>query len=588
MSTPRSSAPSAVDPSSSIDLLEPAAEGNRALRQPSPRSLRVLSGEDGEFSGRVLRERYEVLGLLGRGGMAEVYEARFLPAKNKRVAVKILRQSLSKEFAPAKRFAREFAILYEVQHRNLVHALDYDRTEDGQLFMVMERLHGRSLEKLRGALSPERVVTIGKQLASVLKCLHGMSVIHRDLKPSNVILLDEEACKRGGPPVDHVKLLDLGVARLGPDCYRIDRPYMTPPEERELTKSGYVVGTPRYIPPEAGDAPPTKLWDIYALGVLLWQLACGCLPPKAWRVAGVMRGLPEGQVGLPTLLERTLRGAMCVDPKRRFASIEDFMDAWEEVEAELSDPGVQPAAKGGSADPGETKSWQRKPMEDANWDQAALKRHPRHWQGVLNRASKREQGRIGVALRWLVLGILLGCSAGMGIALALFDPRDPGVPSRSAELWHEPVAARADYGPERPRDQRTELSAVLEGERNASGTGAPGSTSTANEVPNKQAQAQAQARPSRSRRARSSTASATTWAHEHGAAIKRCFASGKANSGLGAVDIKLTFDASGALKTTEFPTIQSSLRRRCLRELFVGLRIEEGRSGRIVTFSLGE
>ncbi len=584
MSTPRSSASSVVDVSPSADLLEPAAKGRQAPRQSRPHSLRLLSGEDGEFSGRTLRGRYEVLGLLGRGGMAAVYEARFLPGGGERVAIKFLSQSLSKELASAKRFAREFAILYRIRHRNLVRVLDYDQTEDGQLFMVMERLYGHSLEKLRQALSPRRVVTIGKQLASVLKCLHEMSVIHRDLKPANVILLDEQG---RGSPVDHVKLLDLGVARLGPGSYRADRPYMTPPEERELTKTGYVVGTPRYMPPEAGESPPTELWDIYALGVLLWQLACGSLPPKAWRVAGVMDRVPEGQAGLPKLLERTLRGAMCVDPQKRFASIEDFIDAWEEVEAELSEP-LQ------STVTGETRSWQHRPQRGANADWRLARAgypYPRGMQAVQGAS---EQGTKAVALRWLAIGIVLGCIAGMGIAVALPDSGDPRSPSPSAEHWdrERPSTARAGYGAEGRRDQQSDPSAEIEGERNAKNSGTSGtlgtsgdrgSTGRADEVANPQD------RSSRPRRARSSTAIAKTWAREHRAAIKRCFANGKTSIGLGAIDIKLEFDASGALlKGAEFPQIQSSLRRRCLREVFVGLRIPEGRKRRVITFPLGE
>ncbi len=310
----------------------------------------VVQGAVGELSGLVIRGRYEVLGLLGSGGMAEVYAARFLPSKNRHVAIKFLRRCAS-DPATVKRFKREFEILYDLQHPNLVVAHDLDCTRDGQHFMVLERLHGRSLDKLKGALPAARVIVIARQILSAVDHLHRASVIHRDLKPANVILLDGSggmngARRAGGAdgvdgadePTDRVKLLDLGIARLQPGWYWDDRPYMTPVAERELTETGIIMGTRRYVPPEAADSPPTPLWDIYALGVLLWTIARGGPPPLEWRQSGVMRAAPEGRFGLPKLLERALRDAMSVDPERRFASAADFLEVLDEVEADLTDP----------------------------------------------------------------------------------------------------------------------------------------------------------------------------------------------------------------------------------------------------------
>lgn len=292
--------------------------------------LRVLAGEAGEHTGEVLRERYELLNLLGAGGMAQVYEARFLPSDSRRVAVKILRRRIAREPANVRRFAREFKILDAVEHPNLVTVRDYDRTADGRLFMVMERLQGQSLETL-GAMKPARVIAIGIQLCDVLSVLHERGVIHRDLKPSNVLLLDG--------PGDRIKLVDLGIARLEAAWYLEDRPYLTPPGERRLTSTGVVLGTPRYVPPEAGDGPATVLWDVYALGVLLWSLACGSPPPLSWREVGGMENAPEGEHRLPQMLERALRDAMSVDPQRRFASAIELREELEVAAAELDPEG---------------------------------------------------------------------------------------------------------------------------------------------------------------------------------------------------------------------------------------------------------
>ncbi|HGG56357.1 MAG TPA: hypothetical protein ENK31_01015 [Nannocystis exedens] len=136
----------------------------------------------------------------------------YLPHRILRFAVKLLRLDLCQDPALCKRFAHEFSILFEHHHSNLVAAHDYDRTKDGQLFIVLERLHGQSLDQLRGPLPPARVVRIAKQLGSVLQHLHQASVLHRDLKPSNVILLDEPPPKKGRQRYDRIKLVDLGIA----------------------------------------------------------------------------------------------------------------------------------------------------------------------------------------------------------------------------------------------------------------------------------------------------------------------------------------------------------------------------------------
>ncbi|MCB9703079.1 MAG: serine/threonine protein kinase [Myxococcales bacterium] len=311
-------------PASASSPGEPAPEPEP---EPSRRQLTLLPGGAGEHTGKVLVRRYELLRELGRGGMASVYEARFLPSERRHVAVKILRRRLSRKPESARRFAREFKILDALSHPGLVEVRDFDRDEEGRLFMVMERLEGRSLDKIEGPLAPERVVVIGLQLCDVLAALHETGVIHRDLKPSNVILLDG--------PGDRVKLVDLGIARLEAAWYVEDRPYLTPPEGRALTRAGLVLGTPRYVPPEAGDAPPTILWDIYALGVMLWQLATGRQPPASWREPGRMDEVDEGRFGIPKLLERALRGAMSVEPERRFGSVVEMREELEVVAAEL-------------------------------------------------------------------------------------------------------------------------------------------------------------------------------------------------------------------------------------------------------------
>jgi len=413
---------------------------------PRPR-LRVLPGEAGEHTGEVLRERYELLNLLGAGGMAEVYEARFLPSDSRRVAVKILRRRIAREPANIRRFAREFKILDAVEHPNLVRVRDYDRAADGRLFMVMERLEGQSLDTL-GAMTAARVIAIGIQLCDVLDVLHERGVIHRDLKPSNVILLDG--------PRDQVKLVDLGIARLEAAWYVEDRPYLTPPSERRLTSTGVVLGTPRYVPPEAGDGPATVLWDVYALGVLLWSLACGSPPPLSWRELGGMDSAPEGQHGLPQMLERALRDAMSVDPQRRFASARELREELEVAAAELepeslSDFDGDAVADASSITEVDSKSHScpdrsanphacaDKSDDDANTNVNA---DP----PVLDATQSTTRGSLAARLRFGLALLMAGCIGAVLAVLAVRGvadedrPETPSEPQDSAEASPSPLA----------------------------------------------------------------------------------------------------------------------------------------------------
>ncbi|MCA9638446.1 MAG: protein kinase, partial [Myxococcales bacterium] len=413
----------APEPAAPPDVREPEPE-------PPPRHLTLLPGTTGERTGEVLRGRYELLGVLGQGGMATVYEARFLPSDRRHVAVKILRRRLSGKPESARRFAREFRILDSIDHPALVKVRDLERADDGRLFMVMELLRGQSLDKLRAPLSPARAITIGLQLCDVLAALHAAGVIHRDLKPSNVILLHGTG--------DRVKLVDLGVARLEAAWYIDDRPYLTPPEARSLTRAGFVLGTPRYVPPEAGDAPPTLLWDIYALGVMLWQLLTLRPPPASWREVGVMDDVAEGRFGIPKLLERALRKAMAVEPSRRFQSAGELREELEVAAADLDvEDNVVEAAPNASANADKSQVPQRPQRDNAS---------PANDDDVTRSPSSKSR------FQWLVVTVACFLSAALGATVVAFvqpaarlanapSPPPEATPAASSALPTTPTAA---------------------------------------------------------------------------------------------------------------------------------------------------
>ncbi|HOU53673.1 MAG TPA: protein kinase [Myxococcota bacterium] len=219
----------------------------------------ALSGED--LVGRVFMERYEVLGLLGQGGMGAVYRARHL-AMDAIVALKVLRRDAGQNLEAIERFYREARAASRLKHPNTIRVFDFGQSEDGQMFLAMEYLEGVSLrtEMQRVGMFPEeRLLRIAEQVASSLGEAHQKGIVHRDVKPENVFLLQ----MLGAP--DFVKVLDFGIARnLAGDT---------------MTRTGMAIGTPAYMSPEQARGEKVDgRSDLYSLGVMLFELAAG-VPP---------------------------------------------------------------------------------------------------------------------------------------------------------------------------------------------------------------------------------------------------------------------------------------------------------------------
>jgi len=240
------------------------------------------------------------------------------------VAVKLLRPEWSSDAAVQARFHREAALVARLQHANTVRIYDFGASSDGTLFIAMEFLRGRSLQRLldeQGALPPERAERIVSQVAASLQEAHDLGIIHRDLKPDNVIILDSH-----GPEQDTVKLLDFGIAKGQPSSGTA----LT-----KLTALGTFVGTPAYMSPEQfGGAALGPQSDVYALGVMSYQMLTGRLPFNAetavqWAQAhlGVLPPpLPaeQGQRTLPEGMRRAVARALAKDPAERQASALQF------------------------------------------------------------------------------------------------------------------------------------------------------------------------------------------------------------------------------------------------------------------------
>jgi serine/threonine protein kinase len=217
--------------------------------------------------GRTIAARYRLIKRLGTGGMSSVYLARHVMI-DRLSAIKVLRQDLSLNPTHRERFLREARAVNRINHRNIVEISDAGEM-DGVAYLVMEYVDGKSLhEEIRkGAMPWPRAARIGMQISAALARAHQMGVIHRDLKPENILLVrvrDGDA----GAEHDLAKLTDFGIAKI------VDAP--------ALTFSEQLFGTPGYIAPEYVEGLPVdRRADLYALGVLIYEMTTGALPYDA-------------------------------------------------------------------------------------------------------------------------------------------------------------------------------------------------------------------------------------------------------------------------------------------------------------------
>ena len=275
----------------------------------------------------VLTERYRIKRRIGEGGMGVVYEAEHVVLE-KRVALKVLSPDLSHKKELVERFLREAKAASRIGHENIVDITDFNRTDSGIVFFAMEYLDGKDLGTVieeEDYISWERAKNIIIQICRALSAAHAKGIIHRDLKPENIFLIEH------GGRRDFVKVVDFGIAKitgLGE-------------EGRKLTKTGMIFGTPDYMSPEqASGKKPDHRIDIYALGVILYEMLTGRVPFEADSFMGILtkhmfeepKPPSERRPDLPALeiprsVESLIMKAMSKDREARFHSMSEFAAA---------------------------------------------------------------------------------------------------------------------------------------------------------------------------------------------------------------------------------------------------------------------
>ena len=282
---------------------------------------------DDPHIGTVLAGRYVVRSRIGEGGMGLVYEGLHRDI-DKRVAIKVLREDLSRRPEVVARFRQEAKSASRIGHENIVDISDFGETTRGASYFVMEYLEGEDLANVlarQGTVDAERACAIVLQCCRALSATHAKGIVHRDIKPENIFLT-----KRDGID-DFVKIVDFGIAKMS-DIETDGAP------GRKLTKTGMIFGTPEYMSPEqaAGRELDHRV-DVYALGIILYECLAGRVPFEGDTFMGVLSQhlsaeLPpitevNPSVRVSRELELVIRKALAKDPNDRYADTEELAEA---------------------------------------------------------------------------------------------------------------------------------------------------------------------------------------------------------------------------------------------------------------------
>jgi serine/threonine protein kinase len=359
--------------------------------------LEDAAADEDPLVGAVLSESYEVLRVIGEGGMGRVYEASHRRLRSRRFAIKVLHHELARQPEVVGRFQREAEAASALTHPNVVEVFDVNRTPDGRPYIVAELLQGeelgRHLDRL-GRLRLGPAIDIVRQICRALAAAHARGVIHRDMKPENVFLVGDAGAPR-------VKVLDFGISRVGD-------------AEGSLTRTGVVMGTPAYMPPEqARGSRVDHRADIYAVGAILYRALTGSKPFADLDPVATLTAVAVEEPRRPSTLERSIapglelviQKAMAKDPAERYGSLAELDAALAEYDPRGSQP--VPLAQGAGSNGGDGGAGTA--TAQTLFDDGSLPSSPSHASSPRMVASAR--ARL----------VLLSVAAGMWLFAGMFD-----------------------------------------------------------------------------------------------------------------------------------------------------------------------
>jgi len=348
----------------------------KVVSQPTElEPVRVLSASESEFDalatlrrardssqydallGHTLDGRYFIEKKIGEGGMGVVFAARHAVIERP-LAVKVLKREVTRDTANVQRFIQEAKAASRIGHPNIIDVTDFGTTPDGMTYAVMELLSGYTLKALVREAAPLpslRAIKIAAQIARALGAAHDKGIVHRDLKPENVFLVERE-----GRP-DFVKIVDFGIAKVVP----LEGEGAGP----RLTRAGSVFGTPEYMAPEqaSGRGNTDHRVDIYALGVILYEMVTGKVPHKGDSTVRTLAMqmldpvLPPSKVRadleIAPQLEEVILKALAKQREDRYQDMSELLAALEKVHAVIGQSitgspiyALSPLPPGASAD----------------------------------------------------------------------------------------------------------------------------------------------------------------------------------------------------------------------------------------------
>lgn len=382
------------------------------------------------MAGETFEGRFQILSVLGQGGVGVVYKAKHMHM-DKTVAIKMLLPAVVSDAASFKRFEQEARTASNLNHPNIISVFDFGKSVDGSAYLVMEFLSGNSLDDLikqNRRIDTDLFLQIFSQACDGLQHAHKHGVMHRDLKPSNIMLIEREDAQ------NVVKIVDFGLAKL-----------TAADSEQNLTHSGSVMGTPLYMSPEqCQGAQLDHRTDIYSLGCVMYTALTGRVPIIGDNAMNTMfRHISEApaplslmapDVPLPAGLEQAVMKALQKDPNARQQSMNELRN---EITEAILYRRAAPRPLTGNM-PAVPNSKPNERQGEAHLKQSRTLQAASMRKTIIEEAPPTVPVKSGSAVAPVVVGLVIG---GVAVALAFTFMHGSSAPQIGATTFQQPQPA---------------------------------------------------------------------------------------------------------------------------------------------------